>query len=122
VVQRQLRSALLDDRKPYSEEDLKQLIVDADINQSKLNLLQDQRQKYWLLKYLEGKVGETVTALVVRTLLHRSELLLNDYLFETSIPSSPAVSLSPGSTVTLKVEWVNPRNGLIKVALLGSDQ
>jgi exoribonuclease-2 len=118
VVQRQLCSVLLDDEMSYSEEDLKSVIIDTEMNQSTINLLQDQRQKYWLLKYLEDKVGETLTALVVRTLVNRTELLFNDYLFETSIPSSPVDSLTPGTTVTVKLEQVEPRRGLIRVALV----
>jgi exoribonuclease-2 len=86
------------------------------MNQSRINLLQDQRQKYWLLKYLQDKVGETLTALVVRTMVNRTELLLNDYLFETSIPSSSAAPLTPGTRVTVKLEQVDPRSGLIRVA------
>jgi exoribonuclease-2 len=115
IAQRQLRSVLLEERKPYSEEELKQMIVDAEINQTKINLLQKQRRNYWLFKYLEGKVGESFTALVLRKLLHRSELLIIDYLLETSIPSSPADSLSPGTTITVKLEHVDPRRGLIRV-------
>ena len=115
VSQRQLCSALFDDRKFSSEEELKQLIVDTEMNQPKINLLQDQRQKYWLLKHLEGKVGETLTGLVVRTWANRTEFLLKDYLFETSIPFSSADSLSPGTTVTLKLEQVDARSGLIRV-------
>jgi exoribonuclease-2 len=115
VVQRQLRSALLEGEKSYSEEDLKSVIIDTEMKQSHINLLQDQRQKYWLLKYLQDKVGETLTALVVRTLVNRTELLLNDYLFETSIPSSSADPLTPGTTVTVKLEQVDPRSGIIRV-------
>ena len=115
MSQRQLCSALLDDRKFSSEEELKQLIVDTEMNQPKINLLQDQRQKYWLLKHLEGKVGETLTGLVVRTWANRTEFLLKDYLFETSIPFSSADSLAPGTTVTLKLEQVDARSGLIRV-------
>jgi exoribonuclease-2 len=116
IVQRQLRSALLDHEKSYSEEDLKSVIVDTEMNQSRINLLQDQRQKYWLLKYLQDKVGETLTALVVRKMVNRTELLLSDYLFETSIPSSSADSLTPGTTITVKLEQALPRSGVIRVA------
>ena len=69
VAQRQLRSVLLEERKPYSEEELNQMIADAEMNQTKINLLQEQRRNYWLFKYLEGKVGESFTALVVRKLV-----------------------------------------------------
>ncbi len=115
VVQRQLRSALLEGQKPYSEEDLKSIIIDTEMNQSKINLLQDQRQKYWLLKYLEEKMGDTLTALVVRTMVNRTELLLEDYLLEASIPFSSGDPLTPGTRVTVKLERVDPRSGLIRV-------
>ena len=115
IAQRQLRSAILEERKPYSEEELKQMIVDTEMNQANINLLQEQRRNYWLFKYLEGKVGESFTALVVRKLLHRCELLIIDYLLETSIPSSPGDSFSPGTTITLKLEHVDSRRGVIRV-------
>jgi hypothetical protein len=91
------------------------MILDTEMNQTKITLLQEQRRSYWLFKYLEGKVGESFTALVVRKLVHRCELLIIDYLLETSIPSSPADSLSPGTTITLKLEHVDPRRGVIRV-------
>jgi exoribonuclease-2 len=115
IAQRQLRSIILEERKPYSEEELRQMIVDTEMNQAKINLVQEQRHNYWLFKYLEGKVGESFSALVVRKLLHRAELLIIDYLLETSIPSSPADSLSPGTTITLKLEHVDTRRGVIRV-------
>jgi exoribonuclease-2 len=85
------------------------------MNQSRINLLQDQRQKYWLLKYLQDKVGATLKALVVRTMVNRTELLLEDYLLEASIPSSSRDPLTHGTRVTVKLERVDPRSGLIRV-------
>lgn len=115
VAQRQLRSVILEEDKPYSEEELKHIIIDAEENQKKISLLQEERSNYWLLRYLQGKVGELFTALVVRKLVHRSELLIEDYLLETSVPSSPSDSLSPGARVTVKLEHADPRRGIVRV-------
>jgi exoribonuclease-2 len=115
ISQRQLRSALIEDRKPYSEDKLKQMIVDTEINQTKINLLHEQRHKYWLVKYLDGKVGETLPALVLSHSLNRCELLLTDYILEVSIPSSPSDHLSPGTTIEVKLESADAQKGVIRV-------
>jgi exoribonuclease-2 len=115
TAQRQLKSALIEDRKPYSEEKLKQMIVDTEINQTKINLVHEQRHRYWLIKYLEDKVGKTLPALVLNQLLNRCVLLLTDYLLEVSIPSSPADSLSPGTTIEIKLESADAQKGTIRV-------
>jgi exoribonuclease-2 len=115
TAQRQLKSVLIEDRKPYSEEKLKQMIVDTEINQTKINLVHEQRHRYWLIKYLEDKVGKILPALVLNQLLNRCNLLLTDYLLEVSIPSSPADSLSPGTTIEIKLESADAHKGTIRV-------
>ena len=115
IAQRQLRSALIEDRKPYSEEELKQMIVDTEFNQTKINLVQEQRHKFWLIKYLEGKIGETFPALVVNHSLNRCELVLTDYLLETSVPSSKAEPIPPGTTTEVKLEAADASKGIIRV-------
>jgi exoribonuclease-2 len=116
IAQRQLRSALIEDRKPYSEEELKQMIVDTEFNKTKINLVQEQRHKFWLIKYLEGKIGETFPALVVNHAFNRCELVLTDYLLETSVPSSKkAEPISPGATIEVKLEAADASKGIIRV-------
>jgi len=115
IAQRQLQSTLIEYRKPLSEEELKQLIIDIEINHTKCTLVREQRHRYWLIKYLEGKIGETLAALVLNHSLNRCELLLTDYLLEVSIPSSPADSFSPGATIEVKLERADAQKGVIKV-------
>ncbi len=105
----------MEDKRPYSEEELQQRIVDAELTHTTINQVQEQRHRYWLLKYLQGKVGEVVPALVLTHSLTHCELLLTDYLLEVSIPSSPADSLSPGSTILVKLESANAKRGIIRV-------
>jgi hypothetical protein len=68
-----------------------------------------------LIKYLEDKVGKILPALVLNQLLNRCVLLLTDYLLEVSIPSSPADSLSPGTTIEIKLESADAQKGTIRV-------
>lgn len=118
VAQRQLKAALLGDRKPHSEEELKQIIADLEINGTKINLVQEQRHRYWLTKYLEGKIGDTLNALVINQAFNRCDLFLIDYLVETSIPCSPSTVLTPGTALTVRLDKVNVFAGTIRVSPL----
>jgi len=115
IAQRQLKSVLIGDRKPYSEEELKQLIVEIGGTQAKVNLAREQRRKYWLIKHLEGKVGERLPALVLNHSFNRCELLLTDYLLEVSIPSSPAESFPPNTIIEVTLETADAWQGLVRV-------
>lgn len=118
VAQRQLKAALLGDRKPHSEEELKQIIADLEINGSKINLVQEQRHRYWLTKYLEGKIGDTLNALVVNQAFNRCDLFLTDYLVDTSIPCSPSSAPVPGTALTVRLDKVDVFAGTIRVSPL----
>jgi len=115
IAQRQLRSVLIGDRKPYSEEELKQVIVDSESTQAKINLAHEKRRKYWLIKHLEGKIGEKVIALVLNHSFNRCELLLTDYLLETSIPALPSETFPPDTTIEVKLETADAGKGLVRV-------
>jgi exoribonuclease-2 len=118
VAQRQLKAALLGDRKPHSEEELRKLIADLEINGSKINLVQEQRHRYWLTKYLEGMIGDTLNALVVNQAFNRCDLFLTDYLIETSIPCSPSSAPAPGTALAVRLEKVDVFSGTIRVSPL----
>ena len=92
----------------------------AGIIQQKLgraNMVRQQRHRYWILRYLEGQVGNMVSALVVSHGPKRINLILLDCLFDIDLPPNPAFPVEPGDTVkvritrasaldnTLRVEW-----------------
>ncbi len=118
VAHRQLKAALFGDRAPHSEEHLKRIIADLEINQAKINLVQEQRHRYWLTKYLEGKIGDTLNAMAINQSFNRLDLFLTDYLTETSIPCSPASAPSPGTPLAVRLDKVDVFSGAIRVSPL----
>ena len=58
VVQRQLAASLDGAGPPYSLDDLKRLIGEAEAAVRDLNRAEDERKRYWTLKHLGGRVGE----------------------------------------------------------------
>ncbi len=81
------------------------------------NTIRQQRHRYWILRYLEARVDEMVSALVVSHGPKRLNLILLDCLFDIDLPPNPSFPVEPGDTVkvhilranalenTLRVEW-----------------
>ena len=79
--------------------------------------LKTRRLRYWLLKHLSTRVGQKLEALVLDKLPHRYRLMLPDILLELFMTAPASVKLSPGDTVLVRLDRVNPREDQIKVSL-----
>ena len=79
--------------------------------------LKDRRLRYWLLKYLVARLGQKKEALVLEALPHRYRLMFPDILLEFFMAAPVTVKLSPGDTVLVRLDHVNPREDQIKVSL-----
>ncbi len=67
-------------------------------------------ERYWLLRYLEGRVGEIVDGIVVEV-MPRPVVLLLETLLEEAMPGLAGASL--GEAVRLRIVRVNPRADLL---------
>ncbi|MDR0477632.1 MAG: RNB domain-containing ribonuclease [Desulfobulbaceae bacterium] len=65
------------------------------------NAVKQQRQRYWLLRYLEDHLGQPLTALIIDAGPKRTNLLVADLLMDTELPTPPAWQPTPGATVTI---------------------
>ncbi len=74
------------------------------------NTVRQQRHRYWILRYLEGQVGDMVSALVVGHGPKRVNLILLDCLFDIDLPPNPAFPVEPGDTVKVRIARVNARD------------
>ena len=115
VIQRQLKSVLNGSQPEYSEEELKRIITELESTQNRIKMVEQQRLRYWLLRYLERMIGEKVTAMVLDRNHRGYLLLLTDYLLEVN-PSIPNRELQPGDEIMVRVEKVDPRLEILRVS------
>ena len=110
ATQRQIAAHLAGEAPPYNEETLRR--VAATTEQAELDARRAERaaEDYWVLRYLESFVGRTIEALVLET-DPRPVVLLLETLREQPMPSLAGVE--PGRRVSLAVQRVNPRAGLL---------
>jgi exoribonuclease-2 len=116
ATQRQLRS-LLGLEAPYSDEDLRFIIQALEQPMSYITVLQRERLRYWILRYLERQAGQKQEALVLEKRRHRYVVLLAKYMIECSLPLNCGADLKPEDTILVKLERVSARSDMIGLSL-----
>jgi exoribonuclease-2 len=117
VIHRQILSLLMGAPPFYGPEELEKIAAVIEPAMRRAGLLKTLRLRYWLLKYLSGRVGQKLEALVVEVLPHRSRLLLPDLLLDVPFTAPASLRLKPGDLVQVRLDKVVPREDLIKLSL-----
>jgi exoribonuclease-2 len=117
VIHRQLMAVVSGQPPIYGPEDLEQILATIEPAMRRAGQMKTRRLRYWLLKHLSTRVGQKLEALVLDSLPHRYRLMLPDILLELFMTAPVTVKLSPGDTVLVRLDRVNPREDQIKVSL-----
>lgn len=117
VVQRQLKHAITTGTALYVEDELAQLITRLGVVQAKVFMVQRKWTRYWILKYLEQEDIQSLDAIVLTQNGRFAHLLLSDFLLETNAPLIDKSQVRPGEMIRVKIERVNPREDILRVAL-----
>ena len=84
---------------------------------AKAALVSQERERYWVLKYLQDKLGQPFTALVLEKRMRSYSILLCDYQLEVNLSAADGTALTPGETITVVLEKADPFSGTLKVQL-----
>ncbi len=114
VTQRQLR-AIFGLDSPYSTEDMEKLIVALREPMSQVAQLQVRRKRYWLLKHLESRIGETEEVMVLGKRKNGYLALMTEYMTECLVPATTGVSLKPEALISVRIQHVDARKDLLSV-------
>ena len=116
VTQRQVR-AVLGIEDPYSTEDIDAIIQALESPMSQVARLQTVRQRYWLLKHLEQRVGQKAEAIVLVRRRNGYQVLLTDYMLECDLAINGFSDLKPEDLVQVTLQKVDARKDLITLTL-----
>ncbi len=116
VMQRQLVSVLSETAPVYGENDLRNIAAAGEQRLATAALIEQERQRYWLLKYLENKTGTRFAAIVIDKRPRGYRILMNDYMLETHLAGAEGAEFVPGETITVLLEKVDPFYGTLKVS------
>ncbi len=116
VTQRQLRAAM-GLEKAYSSSEIESVIDSLTPSIAAIGRLQFRRNRYWLLKHLEGRIGEKEEAIVLQRRRNAYSILLKAYMVECLLPQSRGVGLNPEDLVQVTLQRVNARTNTLSVYL-----
>ncbi len=116
ATQRQMRS-LLGLETLYSDEEIRFIIQAVEQPMSYITVLQRERLRYWIIRYLERHVGQKQEALVLEKRRHRYVILLTKYMIECSLPLNCGADLKSEDTILVKLDRVNARSDTIGLSL-----
>ena len=117
VTHRQLLAVVSGLPPVYQPEELEQFLATIEPAMRRAGQMKNRRLRYWLLKHLSTRVGQKLEALVLDKTPHRYRLMLPDILLELFMTAPVTVKLSPGDSVLVRLDRVDPREDQIKVSL-----
>lgn len=114
VTQRQLR-AILGLEEAYSVEDIDRIIQLLEIPMSQVSRVQFARNRYWLLKHLEKRIGAKEEAIVLFKKRNNYQILMPAYMVECELPISSGFELKPEDYIQVTVQHVSARTDILSV-------
>ncbi len=115
VMQHQIKNMLLGRGAMFSADELAGVVGDINTVLAKVNQVRRTRHRYWLLRYLEQKVGGRVEALLVNKGPKRINLTLLDCLLDADMPPSQSLSAKPGDVVSVRVAKVDALDNVLRL-------
>lgn len=116
VTQRQLRAAS-GMEKPYTQEQIDQIIQTCTEPMANVGRVQYRRQRYWLLKYLQNCIGDKEEAYVLYKRRDGYMILLKKYMLECRLSGANGITLRPEDLIQVTIQHVHARNDVITVVL-----
>lgn len=114
VTQRQIR-AIFDLETPYTADELDRLLQILELPMTHVLDIQMRRKRYWLLKYLENKIGEKHQAIVLFRRRNSYQVLIPDYMLECTLAATAGLELKPEDLVQVTLQHVNARNDSVSI-------
>ncbi|MFZ3047403.1 MAG: RNB domain-containing ribonuclease [Desulfatirhabdiaceae bacterium] len=116
ITQRQIRS-VLGLEAPYSKAEIDRLIQVLQEPMSRVSKTQYHRNRYWILKYLESRIGQKEEAIVLGKKRDGYQILMPDFMLECDLPSTSGMDLRPENTIQVTIQHVSARKDILSVFL-----
>jgi exoribonuclease-2 len=119
VVQRQIRSALLNESAPYDEKALEKIRMSVEAGLRDIAQVRRNRTRYWIQKYLMQNREEAREAMVLWSNRTKHRLLLTEFLMLADIKRKNGQDFEPGERIQVSVEKSNPWEDVLSLKPVG---
>lgn len=115
VMQHQLNSIIRRKEPCFTEEMCKDFNSVLTRTLTAAQIVRQQRQRYWLLKYLADRQGQYIDALVIQTNPKRINLLLTDILMDIDLPPPGGKAVSPNMVIKVLIVKSDPIDNVLRL-------
>jgi exoribonuclease-2 len=115
---RQLHAYLERGEPLYNEEQLRSILAEVEAALSRAGMVEHERRRYWLLRYLGQRQGKVFSGVVLDRFPRNYLVILPDVMQEVDVPVG-GKEFAPGDQLEVRIETVQPRAGTLKVSLVG---
>lgn len=98
-----------------SQQELEGIITQVGPILSRVGLVEELTEQYWIMRFLEKKIGSTTTAVILDRFPNRYHIHLEEYLLEVDMAAGPGREFVPGDQVLVRIEKSNARQGILKI-------
>jgi exoribonuclease-2 len=116
VTQRQIR-ATCGLEPAYSQEEIENIIQLLGEPMAAVGRVQFRRQRYWLLKHIQGRIGAREEALVLQKRRHGYQILLPHYMLEGHLSVPEGSILKPAQEIQVVIQHADPRKDALHLYL-----
>ncbi len=114
ATQRQIR-AVLGLEEPYTEEEIDHIIQMLGQPMGDVSRIQHNRNRYWLLKYLEKRIGQKEEAIALFKRIINYRIMLTEYVLECDLAQSSGISLKPEDLIQVTLQHADARKDVVSV-------
>ncbi len=114
VTQRQIRSAFGLEAS-YSREEVEGIIAELEPVMARVIAVQVRRSRYWLLKFLEKRIGQKEEAIVLGRTRNGYPALIPEYMMECRVSVPAGYELKPEDVIRITIQHVDARNDAFNV-------
>ncbi len=118
VMQRQLTSLLKGGPAAYGRRDLHGITESLQPVLARASLVENERWRYWVLTAVQQQAADRLDALVLDKNHGWYDVLLTRYMLIVQVREQDTGPLVPGSTLTMKVEEIDPFAGTIRLRVV----
>jgi exoribonuclease-2 len=99
-----------------NETQLEEIINRVGPAMAKVVLVEELTEQYWILRYLEKRMGSTTPAMILDRFSNKYLIHLSEYLLEVDMAANSGRDFVPGDQVLVRIEKANARSGVLKIA------
>jgi exoribonuclease II len=118
LVQRQLKAILGGNPPLFTREELEAILAKISYSLERATLLERERTRYFLLRYLEQRKHEEFEAVVLHRFPRFYLVQITKFSFNAALNTASNVSLNPCDRAIIRLEKINPREDKLSVSLV----